>query len=268
MKLQHLAVLFSLVAAGCGGGGSDPVASPSPSPASPSPLPASPPGGLYIGHYQEDAGNNPENPMPGSFYLYLPEGNASFNGAMSFTYIGCQSTNVGTVSGAKNALALSGNWTGTVDNVAVGGPYSGTYDAAAQRYSGTYTNSGGKVRVTVASCIDYYVAAFGTWEMSPVAAKSPADFSLGVSGGNVSWSDVTGTVQWLASVYDEAKAQTGTDAVVKQALINAVAGTNTEQVVPVSSLGLTAGRAYVLAITAIGANHQRVGYTSLRYTAP
>lgn len=267
MKIQHLALLFSLVAAGCGGGGGDSPAAAAPAAPAPAPAASSPPGGLYVGHYQEDAANNPENPMPGSFYLYLPEGDAAFSGAMSFTYIGCQSTNVGTVSGTKSGLALSGNWTGTVDNVPVGGPYTGTYDATAQRYSGTYQNSGGKVRVTVPNCIDYYVAAYGTWEMSPVAARSPADFVVSVGGGNVTWTDVAGVAQWLASVYDVAKTQSGSDAVVKQALITATSAAS-EQTVPLSMLGLTSGRQYVLAITAFNGQHQRVGYTSTTYTAP
>lgn len=206
--------------------------------------------------------------MPGSFYLDLPEGNSSFNGAMSFTYIGCQSSNVGAVSGAKNGLALSGNWTGTVDGVAVGGPYQGTYDVTAQRYSGTYNNAGGKVRVTVANCIDYFVAAYGTWEMSPVEARSPTSFTVAVAGGDVSWADVSGTSQWLASVYDEVLAQTGSQAVVKQALIPAINASTVDQTIPVSSLGLTSGRTHVLAITAFGAENQRLGYTSVRYIAP
>ncbi len=38
--------------------------------------------------------------------------------------------------------------------------------------------------------------------------------------------------------------------------------------VPLASAGLTSGRAYLLAITAFNNSHQRVGYASLRYTAP
>ena len=277
MNLQGLAILFSVIAAGCSGGGGSDASSPAPAPApsgpaSPSPAPGTPatsaPAGLYVGHYQEDRANNSEDPMPGSFYLNLPDGNAAFNGEMSFTYVGCQSSNVGTVSGTKNNLALSGNWTGTVDGVGVGGPYQGTYDVATQRYSGIYNNAGGKVHVTVQNCIDYHVAAYGTWEMSPIQARSPNDFTVSVSGGNVVWADVSGTSQWLASVYDLLLAQTGSQAVVRQALIPAINGSTADQAVALSSLGLVSGRAYVLAITAFGAENQRLGYTSSSYTAP
>ena len=265
MKFSYLALCFSLVASGCGGGGSSPSPSPAPSPA---PAPAQPPGGLYIGYYQEDPINNPENPEPGSFYLYLPDGDADFAGEMSFTYFGCQSSNVGRVSGTKSQGALAGDWAGTADGVPLGGPYSGTYDSAAQRYSGTYTNRGGKVRIVVPDCADYHAAAYGTWEMAPVTARSPSDFAITVSGGNVTWTDVAGATQWLASVYDEAKARTGGDAVVKQTVLDARSTGSENRSVPLAVLGMEPGRAYVLAITGFSASHLRVGYTALRYTAP
>jgi len=255
MQPKYLLVAVAAAAlTACGGGGGE--------------AEGTAPGGLYIGYYQEDATNNPEDPMPGSYYLQLPEGNASFAGEMSFTYVGCQTTNVGTVSGNKNGVALDGNWTGTVDGTALGGPYSGRYDAAGRRYSGTYRNSGGKIPVTVPGCIEYDVAALGTWEMFPVESRAPSDFFITISGGNVNWADVTGVSRWLASVYDVARATSGSSAVTRQAIIPAVSGSTTDQTVLLSSLGLTSGRAYVLAITAFNSRHQRVGYTSLRYTAP
>lgn len=226
------------------------------------------PGGLYVGYYLEDAANNPENPTAGAYYLQLPDGDAGFSGEMSFSYFGCQSSNVGTVSGRKNGAVLTGNWTGTVDGTPVGGPYSGRYNPVDLSYSGTYSNTGGKVRVTVPNCIDYHVAALGTWEMFSVGAKTPSDFLIDVGGGNLSWADVAGVSRWLTSVYDVARASLGSNAVTRQALINAINGSAVEQSVPLSSLGLTSGRDYVLAITAFNSSYQRIGYTSLLYTAP
>lgn len=254
MKIRSVLTVLALGGlAACGGGGGE--------------AESAAPGGLYIGYYQEDAANNPEDPMPGSYYLQLPEGNASFSGEMSFTYIGCQTSNVGTVSGNKSGVALDGNWTGTVDGTAVGGPYSGRYDASGRRYSGTYRNAAGKVHISGCDNFEYDVAALGTWEMFPVESRSPSDFNVSVTGGNVNWADVAGVSRWLASIYDVARTTSGSNAVTRQAIIPAVSG-NTDQTVPLSSLGLSSGRAYVLAITAFNSSNQRVGYTSLRYTAP
>ena len=195
--------------------------------------------------------------------MYLPEGDAAFSGAMSFTYVGCGSADVGAVSGNKSGTALTGQWSGTVDGHVVGGPYSGRFEAATARYSGTYTNSGGKVPVPECG---HSIAAYGTWEMVATEARSPADFVANASSGQVGWTDVAGTAYWLASVYDVVKAQGGTDAVVAQNVILAQSNSAAEQTV--SLAGLTSGRAYVLAVTAFNGNYQRIGYTSLRYTAP
>ncbi len=250
----------------CGGGGGS-ESGPANNPNNNDPVAVTAPGGLYVGYYQEDAGNNPEDPMPGSFYLQLPEGNANFSGEMSFTYIGCQTSNVGTVSGTKNGLALNGNWSGSVDGRAVGGPYSGRYDPTTLRYSGTYQNAGGKIPVVVENCIEYDIAAFGTWEMFPVEARSPADFAVSVSGGVVSWNNVQGVALWLCSVYDSVNAQGGSNAVTRQVAIPAINGT-TDQTIPLAQVGLISGRSYVLAVTAFDAANRRVGYTSMRYIAP
>jgi hypothetical protein len=59
------------------------------------------PGGLYIGYYHEDPISNPEDPVPGALYLSLPAGDSSFAGKMFFTYLGCQTSSVGSISGAK-----------------------------------------------------------------------------------------------------------------------------------------------------------------------
>jgi len=59
------------------------------------------PDGLYVGYYQEDPASNPEDPTPGSIYLSLPAGDNAFAGSMFFTYVGCQTSNVGLVSGRK-----------------------------------------------------------------------------------------------------------------------------------------------------------------------
>lgn len=204
--------------------------------------------------------------MPGSFYLVLPQGNERFSGEMSFTYFGCQSSNVGTVSGTKTGGALSGTWSGTVDNLAQSGDYSGTYDPTQLRYSGTYTNHGGKQHRDLRPCVEYDIAAFGTWEMSPVGARKPADFAISLANGKVSWAALSGVAWWLASVYDEDKALSGGAAgaaVIQQTFLPAAV-----HELPLVALGLAPGRRYILALSGFDAAYKSAAYTSLRYTAP
>ena len=67
------------------------------------------PGGAYIGYYQENPVTNPEDPVPGAVYLRLPAADGAFSGDMFFTYVGCQSSNLGRVSGRQSGLSLSGS---------------------------------------------------------------------------------------------------------------------------------------------------------------
>jgi hypothetical protein len=89
---------------------------------------------------------NPEDPTLGAFVLNLPSSNTSFSGAMFFTYVGCQSENVGIVSGNKTDAGIAGNWSGSLDGVMNTGSYTGSWQAASQSYSGTFTNAGKQFR--------------------------------------------------------------------------------------------------------------------------
>ncbi len=263
MSIRTAACLFGIVAAlsACGGGSSSPA--PAPAPGFAPEQPDSPPGGLYVGYYQEDPATNPEDPMPGAYSLTLPEGDGSFSGSMFFTYVGCQSSNVGTVSGSKSGLTLSGNWSGTVDGSAQSGSYTGTYEAATQSYSGAYTNAGGKQFRDLRPCIEYTIAPQGTWEMFPVDAKVPAEFGVTVNGRDVSWTSTAGAQLTLVYVLDPAIAQSGGNPVLWQTV---VPGT-TSVAIP-AGVTLTSGQSYVAAVGVSDSASQRLAFGSRRFTLP
>jgi hypothetical protein len=264
--MNALAVLFLAVAAlaacGGGGGGIDDAATPDPTTPTP-PAPGTPgASSLYVGYYQEDPANNPEDPVPGAFSLNLPAGNASFSGSMFFTYVGCQTSNVGTVSGTKNDAALAGTWSGTVDGLAQSGAYSGSYQAATQSYAGTYSNSGGKQLRDLQPCITYTIAANGTWEMFPIEAAVPDGFTVIVSGRGIRWSPTTGATRTLVYVLDPAVAQTSANPVLWQAVVS---GPTNSVNVP-DAIALQSGKEYV-AVVGIGeASGQRSAFGSKRFT--
>ena len=265
MSLRTAACLFGVVAAlsACGGGSSDPTAAPGPAGPAPAFAPASPPGGLYVGYYQEDPATNPEDPMPGAYSLNLPDGDGSFSGSMFFTYVGCQSNNVGAVSGSKSGQALSGTWSGTVDGLPQSGSYVGTFDAATQSYSGTYTNAGGKQFRDLLPCIQYTIAPNGTWEMFPVNASVPSGFAVEVNGRTISWTNTTGAMVSLVYVLDPAIAQTSGNPVLWQT----TAAGNTSVTVP-AGVVLTSGHEYVAAVGLASSASQRLAFGSRRYTQP
>ncbi len=226
----------------------------------PTPSEASPPGGLYVGFYQEDREDNPEDPMPGSYYLALPEGDGDFSGAMSFSYIGCQDKNGGTVAGRKAALGLAGDWTGTVDGREVGGPYTGSYDPAQERYWGTYENADGKVHIVVANCVEFHVASHGIWEMSLPGAKDPETFDVTVEGERVTWTPVDEAAWYLVSVFDVDAAMEGRQAIVGQEMVPAgMLAASTAAY----GLGPTE---HVVAVSAFSVDGDRLGYTSRSFT--
>lgn len=253
--MNKLAAVFAAITAltACGGGGSD----------TPAPMPVdAAPGGLYVGYYQEDPATNPEDPVPGAFSLNLPSGNASFAGSMLFTYVGCQTSNVGTVSGAKLDLALSGAWSGTVDGSAQSGTYTGSYQTTSQSYAGTYANAGGKQLRDLQPCITYTIAPNGSWEMFPIEAAVPSGFTVLVSGRTVSWSATTGAALTLVYLLDPVIAQSSGNPVLWQTL---VAGSTNSAIVP-NSVGLQAGKEYVAVVGVGNASGQRSAFGSKRFT--
>jgi hypothetical protein len=267
--MNKLAVLFlvasALAACGGGGGGADDPAAPDPT--APTPPPPGTPGtpaatSLYVGYYQEDPANNPEDPVPGAFSLNLPVGNASFSGSMFFTYVGCQTSNVGTVSGTKTDAALAGTWSGTVDGLAQSGAYSGSYQAATQSYAGTYTNNGGKQLRNLQPCITYTIAANGSWEMFPIEAAVPEGFTVIVSGRGIRWSPTTGATRTLIYVLDPAIAQTSANPVLWQTVVTGPANSVN---VP-DAIALQSGKEYVAVVGIGDASGQRSAFGSKKFT--
>lgn len=222
------------------------------------------PGGLYVGYYQEDPRTNPEDPMPGAFVLTVPDKDAAFNGAMFFTFVGCQSSNVGAVKGVKAGASLSGSWSGNIDNSAQSGPYQGTYDQVSGAYRGVYSNSAGKQFKSIAGCIQYYIGPNGTWEMFPVEKSQPAGFSLDVANGRASWKAVPNTAMTLVYVIDAASAQAGKGNPVKfQTILPGKASQ-----FPLAAAGLTKGKEYIAVVLVNDAKAQRLAFASKRFTAP
>jgi hypothetical protein len=262
-KLKTLAAAFAAVSAlaACGGGssGSDDDDSPAPGPA-----PASAPGGLYVGYYQEDPATNPEDPTPGAFSLNLPDTNSAFTGSMFFTYVGCQTSNVGEVAGTKTDGALSGTWSGTIDGGAESGTYSGSFQSATQSYSGTYNTNGGKKSRDIPGCINYFIAPNGTFEMFAVEAAVPAGFTVQVAGRSISWSATSGAALTLVYVLDRAVAQSGGGNPVRWQTV--VSGSSTNSAAVPASVTLQAGTEYIAVVGIGDAAAQRIAFGSRRFT--
>jgi hypothetical protein len=245
------------------GGGSDNAGDPqAPAPPSPPPAPAPAQGTLHVGYYQEDPANDSEDPVPGAFSLNLPTADGSFAGSMFFTYVGCQTSNVGTVSGTKTATALSGTWSGTVDGSAQSGTYSGSYQAATMSYAGTYANAGGKQLRDLRPCIRYTIAANGRWEMFSVEATVPDGFTVLVNGRSVSWSATSGAAAALVYLLDPAIASSSGNPVLWQTIVTAPANSATAP----NNITLQTGKEYVAVVGVADGASQRAAFGSKRFT--
>lgn len=253
--------LFTLVLAACGGGGGGDDSSAAP--AAPTAPSTTAPGGLYLGYYQEDPSTNPEDPTTGAFSLNLPTGDGSFSGSMFFTFVGCQSSNVGTVRGLKKSTRVSGNWDGVIDGTAQGGAYQADWSDATQSYKGTYANANGKVHVDRLPCIAYDIAPNGTFEMFAAGTSTPSSFALAVAGRQFNWPATSGAGEILLYVLDPAIAQTNANPFVTQTLLS---GTATSFVLA-PSVSLVSGKEYIVAVS-VGANGRRLAFGSRRFTAP
>jgi hypothetical protein len=219
------------------------------------------PGGLYVGYYQEDAVNNPEDPTIGTLYLRLPQDDGAFSGDMYFTYVGCQTQNIGTISGNKNQLDLVGSWSGTVDNLAQSGNYVGRFQPALGVYQGTYTNAGGKQFRDLRPCITYFIAALGTWELFRLGQTFSPNSTLpsaSVSGNIVSWIAPAGTEGCLISAIDLAAAQSGSgNATVWQEI---VLGATASATIPTNVL--QPGRSYIASVACRASTDQQRNFFS------
>lgn len=257
LALLLASAALAAVAAGCGGGSDS-----APAPVAPAPAPVAP-GGLYVGYYAEDPANNPEDPTIGVLHLALPAGDAAFAGSMFFTYVGCQTSNVGTIAGTRSGNSLTGSWSGTVDGLAQSGAYAGSYSAASGVFSGTYTVAGGKQFRDIAGCIQYTIAANGTWELLPVSASVPAGFTVAAAGRQLQWTNPANTAMTLVAVIDEAQALAGQASATRFQRLD-VPPVQTFNVDTVA--GLSVGTRYVVVVAAASATGQRLATTSVVVT--
>jgi hypothetical protein len=217
---------------------------------------------LYVGYYQEDPLNNPEDPTMGSVYVKLPSVDGDFKGSMFFTYVGCQTSNVGTITGAKTAAHLQGAWTGTLDGTAQQGAFEGDRTAPRELYRGKYTVAGGKQHITVGNCIQYYIAAYGSFELFAVGGSDPADFSVSVQAHAISWKAPAAAMMTLVFIMDPVLAQGPGNATVWQTLLLGPRAT-----VDVSHIGLIPGHQYVASVGITDSNFKRVSFGSTTFTA-
>lgn len=221
------------------------------------------PGGAYVGYYQEDPLTNPEDPVPGSIYLQLPATDAGFSGEMFFTYIGCQTSNVGSVSGTKAGVSLTGHWSGTVDGVAQAGTFAGSYSAASGYYTGTFTNAGGKQHRDLQPCIEYYIAPNGAWALFPIEQNIPANFEVSVTGNTVRWRRPAAAEAQLVTVFDAALLASGTgNAIAWQSILDA--GSSRANL---GSANLRNEREYVVSVAVLGEEARHVAFGSRRFVA-
>lgn len=117
---------------------------------------------VYHGAYFEDPALNPEDPTFGSISMVLPTDGGAFSGEMSFTFVGCQTQNIGRIEGSKTHNKLSGTWSGKVDQTNQSGKFGGTVQPGGF-IAGDFTVDAGKQFNRVAGCIEYYIAPKGTF---------------------------------------------------------------------------------------------------------
>jgi hypothetical protein len=221
------------------------------------------PGGAYIGYYQENPVTNPEDPVPGAIYLRLPAADGAFSGDMFFTYVGCQSSNLGSVAGRKSGISLSGNWSGTVDGREQRGGFTGSYSTANGFYAGTYTNAGGKQHRDLNPCIEYYIGPDGSWALFPVERNLPAGFDIRVTANAVRWSTQDGAEGSLVTIFDAATlAAAQGNAIVWQTILDSDA-----HMTSLRAVSLVGGREYVVSVVVLGETAERLAFGSRRFVA-
>ena len=220
---------------------------------------------LYVGYYQEDPLTNPEDPTAGSIYLALPASDGDFAGSMSFTYVGCQSDSAGNVTGSKSSGALKGAWSGSVDGTAQHGSFAGKPSTASGGWVGEYTVAGGKQHVDVPSCISYFIAPKGTFELFPVGAQVPPSFVVSVVGRELRWTAPAGTAMTLVYVLDPemAKARDG-HATRWQTLVL----DPSRHAVDLAAAHLMPRHTYVVAVSAADASLKHNAFASRTFVAP
>ena len=228
-----------------------------------SPASTTAPGGLYVGYYAEDPATNSEDPTTGAVFFSLPAVNGSFSGSMYFTFLGCQSSNIGVISGTRTDNGITGTWSGSIDGLPQSGTYVGSYDPLAGFYSGGYTVAAGKQFVAVPACIQYYIAPLGTWEAFPPGTNVPATFALNAVGTVVSWTQPIGAFLTLTAVIDEVAAIAGTpSAVTYQNLSGGISSSLDLSTVS----GLVTGKVYIVTVAVTNGTGQRIALASVQVT--
>jgi hypothetical protein len=225
----------ALALAGCGGGSGGvngdpappatpaptPPAPPAPVPPPPPPPPAPPPsapapapGGLYIGWYEEDPVNNPEDPTVGALFFRVPAADGDFAGFMPFSYAGCSvGVDTGAMAGTRSGNRLTGTWAGTLDGAAVGGGFSADLVDGSNppRFDGSFTNANGKQPISAGPC-NYFMAAHGRFRLYGAVASEPAGVALNFDGNStapaLTWTGVPAGALTTLRWFDEACLET------------------------------------------------------------
>lgn len=234
--------------------------------------PADPAGSLYVGYYVEDATDNPEDPTVGAVMLRLPASDGAFAGQMPFSYAGCAAgSDIGAVRGTRAGARLDGNWSGTMDGVAVGGAFALAPDAAASSYSGQWRNAAGKQPIAVGAC-RYHVASSGAVTLYPGSTSVPAGVALAASSGTtptIGWSGLASGARATLRLFDQACLEA--DA-ADAACFLAEAGSSATSLDYPAGFGASApalmpGRSYLWVLTAQAASGTFAGFASTSVTA-
>lgn len=245
MRYVILCVLAILTSA-CGGHNNPPTA----------------PAGLYLGYYQENPQDNPEDPTAGAYIVKIPGANQPFSGSLSFTYVGCQTANIGTINGMREDARISGTWSGTLDGQPNGGRFAANYDSSSGGFLGSYDNAGGKQFRDLSPCIRYYIAADGRLDAFPVGTQVPNSFDVTVSGRTVNTTAVNGAHDVLMYVVDAPAVDLGSNLVVWQNY-----GAFSTQLSIAPNVPLVPGKTYVLAMAVMDAGHERLAFASKSFIA-
>jgi hypothetical protein len=195
--------------------------------------------------------------------LNLPSSNTSFSGAMFFTYVGCQSENVGIVSGNKTDAGIAGNWSGSLDGVMNTGSYTGSWQAAKpvlQRY--IYQCRWQTIPRSASVHPVLHIAPNGSFEMFAAEKLIPDTFKISVTGRTLSWSNVNGSSVALVYVMNPQIVQTSGNPVVWQTIVPASGSVTIPQTV-----NLKAGSDYLVGVALTSDSLQRLAFGSKRFTA-
>lgn len=259
LKLSLISLSFCALA-GCGGGADDSPAVPLAAPLVPAPQ------GLYVGYYQEDRVNNPEDPATGAFVLGVPEMvTGSKTGVkLAMTYASCQTTTLLDVTGSVGGNLYGGPWAGKVDGLEQKGSYLGSYDSVSGYFGGVYTNGNGKQLINIPACKQYYLAANGKWEVFPAEKNLPGSFAISISSTMVSWNTLPAVTTALAYVLDPVLAQSGAANPVMSHQV--LPGTTSSY--SFAAAGLVSGKEYLAVTSLSNSSGERVAFGSKRFTAP